>query len=184
MKAHNMLFNSKKSPIPEVRREINLVPIQDNGRSLLYVQDPYGYAAPDFALDEGVRPLLGLIDGYKSVNDLKPYLGEQLDAGQLLEFIQFLDEKCLLNSSYFHYFSSKTEKEYEAEPIHRAITAGNSYPADPAELTNYLDDAFRGNGSPNSGAAAVKALYAPHIDPRVGMQSYVKAFSSIAHTRP
>ena len=182
----NNLFNSKTDPIPEIRRDIEIIPIKDNGRSYLYFYDSMGYAPPDFALDSNVAAILSLLDGSKSVQDLAPHLGEGVSTDQLLEYIQFLDENRLLNSSHLKKYAGKVEQGYEDSDTHSPVTAGLSYQDDPQELRAYLDGAFseetfNGRGDEQK---AIKALYAPHIDPRVGMKSYTKAFSAIKNIRP
>lgn len=181
----NNIFNSKTDPIPEVRRDIEIIPVKNNGDSYLYFHDSLGYATPNFALDSKVATVLSLLDGRKSIQDLSPYLGEEVTGDQLLTYIQFLDENRLLHSSHFKAYSNQVEEKYEASDTHRSVTAGFSYPSDPVELESYLDEAFAKTGlHTDNEPESPKALYAPHIDPRVGMDSYVKAFSAIKDIKP
>lgn len=177
------LFSSTTDPIPEIRRELNVIPIEDDGRSLLYFHDPFGYANSNFALDRDVESLLTLIDGSRTIDDLTPYLGEDLNTEHLLKYIRFLDENRLLNSTYFKSYSTAMEEEYEATEVHHPVAAGESYPRESEKLARFLLDAFEraGNGQPVDDS---KALYAPHIDPRVGLESYAKAFSAIQNVQP
>ncbi|MGK7370631.1 MAG: hypothetical protein ACNS64_10475, partial [Candidatus Halalkalibacterium sp. M3_1C_030] len=140
--SNNELFNSKTDPIPEVRRSIEIIPVENNGHSYLYFHDSLGYATPDFALDRQVASLLSLLDGSKSIRDLSPYLGENVTEDQLLHYIRFLDENCLLHSAHFKEHAEKIEQTYEKSDVHNAVTAGLSYPDEPRELKNYLEDAF------------------------------------------
>lgn len=180
---NKQLFDSKTDPIPQLRRDLRVIPVQQNGNSYLYFQDQRGYATPDFALNRQVGTLLSLIDGSKSIADLEPYLGDGASTDQLLEFIQLLDENRLLASEHFRKHARQTEEQYEQSTLHRSVTAGSSYPEDPDELRAYLDDAFNGHNSSET-AENVKALYAPHIDPRVALDSYVKAFATIKQLTP
>lgn len=184
--SEDKLFNSKKDPIPEIRRNIEIIPVRNNGNSYLYFHDSLGYATPDFALDTQVVSILSLLDGSKSIQDLSPYLGENVSTDQLLGYIRFLDENRLLHSSHFKEYAEQVEQSYEESDTHKAVTAGFSYPDDHRELRNYLDNAFSNealNGQYKK-TGVIKGLYAPHIDPRVGMQSYAKAFSSIKDIKP
>ncbi len=183
--SEDKLFNSKTEPVPEVRRDIDIIPVQNNGDSYLYFHDILGYATPNFALDSQVSAVLSLLDGNRSIEDLKPYLGEGVDADQLLDYVRFLDENRLLRSDYLKRYSEEVEQNYEAADVHRSVTAGFSYPADPEELTFFLDEAFADTEVPKSGTnGSPRALYAPHIDPRVGMEAYVKAFAPIREIEP
>lgn len=184
--SEDKLFNSKTDPIPEIRRNIEIIPVRDSGKSYLYFHDRLGYATPDFALDSKVASILSLLDGSKSIQDLSPYLGEGVSTDQLLGYIRFLDENRLLHSSHFRDYAEQVEQNYEESDTHKAITAGFSYPDEPRELRNYLDNAFSNevlNGQYKK-TGVIKGLYAPHIDPRVGMQSYAKAFSYIKDINP
>lgn len=184
--SEEQLFNSKTDPIPEIRRNIDIIPVENNGNSYLYFHDSLGYATPDFALDRQVASILSLLDGSKSIQDLSPYLGEGVSTDQLLGYIRFLDENRLLHSSHFKEYAEQVEQKYEESDTHKAVTAGFSYPDEPRKLKNYLDKAFSQEGANEEykKPGAIKGLYAPHIDPRVGMQSYAKAFSSIKDIKP
>lgn len=181
----DQLFNSKTDPIPEVRRDLQIIPIERNGNSYLYFHDTRGYASRDLAVHRQTSTLLSLLDGRKSINDLKPYLGEDTTTDQLLKFIQFLDKNGILDSPRFNTLAEEVEGSYEQYTVHEAVTAGESYPDDPEELRAYLDEAFENqniNLQPDTGSA--KALYAPHIDPRVSIQCYVDAFSAVKNMEP
>ncbi|NGP77486.1 AmmeMemoRadiSam system protein B [Balneolaceae bacterium YR4-1] len=180
------LFDSKTDPIPGVRRNIDIIPVENNGQSYLYFHDSLGYATPDFALDRQAASLLSLLDGRKSIEDLSPYLGENVSTDQLLKYIRFLDENRLLQSSHYYNYAEQIEQQYEESGTHEAVTPGSSYPKEPDELQTYLENAFSGirsNGETLANGSA-KALYAPHIDPRVGMDTYAHAFSAIRYLEP
>ena len=179
------IFNSKTDSIPPIRRDLEIIPVQENGNSYLYFHDSLGYATQNFALDQQAARVLNLLDGRKSIESLSPYLGEEVNKDQLLDYIQFLDEHRLLHSDYFKKYAEEVEQKYEASHIHESVTAGLSYPTDPDELKNYLDEAFsKVESSEDKHPKNIRALYAPHIDPRVGLDSYAKAFSAIRHLKP
>lgn len=186
MSKNGKLFDSKTDPIPRLRPELDIIPIENNGESMIYFQDSMGYATDNFALDRRVGPLLSMLDGQRSIKDLQPRMGDGVTPDHLLDYIQFLDEHRLLLSAHFKHHANRVEQEYESANVHRSTTAGSSYPANPDELRAFLDKAFSTHETTQleTPAQKVKALYAPHIDPRVGMQSYVKAFSSIQDLKP
>jgi AmmeMemoRadiSam system protein B len=183
--SNEKLFSSKTEPIPELRQDLQLIPIQENGSTLLYFHDQQGYATPNFALKREAGQLLSLFDGQKSINDLSPHLGEGVSKEDLLQFIRLLDKNRVLASDYFEQHAEKIETGYEKSTVHQSVTAGSSFPANPDELKDYLDNAFAkyANGNINAVDSA-KALYAPHIDPRVALESYVKAFAPIRDLKP
>ncbi len=183
--SQNQFFNSINKPIPEIRRDLEIIPVKENGDSYLYFHDARGYATSNLALHRQAASLLSLIDGKKSVNDLKPYLGQDVTDDHLLKFIRFLDKNGLLNSQRLRKVAEETEMIYEKSTIHESVTAGSSYPKEPDMLKSNLDEAF-GNYADNIEAnpLTAKALYAPHIDPRVAMRNYVQAFAPVRNLTP
>lgn len=177
------IFNSFTDPIPPLRYELQIIPVKQNGETFLYFQDQFGYAQSDFAVPYSAQSLFNLFDGSRSVEDILEFSAEKITKEQVLEYVQFLDEKALLHSPYFKEYASNTEKEYEESEVHPSNTYGISYPEDPEELKHFLNEAFEKLPTSDPVKQA-KALYAPHIDYRVGLNSYVKAFSSIKNLKP
>ncbi len=177
------LFNSYDSPIPPLRYDVQRIPLDQNGHSLIYFYDSLGYATPEFAIPSDANVILSLIDGIRSVEDIMNFSSEDVTKEQILGYVRFLDEHGLLDSEHFKEHSGLIESEYEKSEYHPCTTSGVSYPADPDELNEFLTKAFLENKQSDP-VETVKALYAPHIDPRVGMSSYVKAFSSIRDLKP
>jgi len=177
------LFDSYTDPIPPIRYDIQRIPIQDNGRSFIYFYDQLGYSTPDFALPTNAEPILSLMDGTRSVNDIIKFSSDEVTKEQILGYARFLDEHGLLDSEYFADHAELIESEYERSNVHRSITNGTSYPPEPDKLTEFLNTAFETHEN-SKPVDAAKALYAPHIDLRFGMASYVKAFSTIQNLKP
>ncbi|CAN0222801.1 unnamed protein product, partial [Chrysoparadoxa australica] len=136
------LFDSYSDPIPNLRYDIQRIPIQDNGRSFIYFYDQLGYSTPDFALPTDAEPILSLMDGTRSVNDIIKFSSDEVTKEHILGYARFLDENGLLDSEYFADHAELIESEYERAGVHRSVTAGTSYPAAPEELTEFLNDAF------------------------------------------
>ena len=177
------LFNSYSQPVPPLRYDIQRIPFHQNGESLLHFYDTLGYATPDFALPIDSETILSLLDGNRSVDEIMKFSSNGITKEQVLNYIKYLDEHALLQSEFFAHKAEQIESEYEGADSHTCTTAGISYPTDPEELNALLDNAFSEYGNTEAVSSA-KALYAPHIDPRVGMESYVKAFSSIRDLSP
>lgn len=183
IKKPDSIFNSYTDPIPPLRFDVQIIPIKQDGETYLYFQDQYGYATSDFAVPQSARSIFSLFDGQRSVDDLMKFTGNGVTKEQILEYVQFLDENALLHSEFFRQHAEKTEAEYEKADIHHSITAGFSYPDDPEEMTHFLTEAFEKLPTSDPVQAA-KALYAPHIDIRVGLNSYTKAFSTLKNLKP
>lgn len=177
-----LLFDSLSSPVPELRRDLQVIPVQDNGRELLYFHDSMGYASPNFAIDRKIEPLLSLITGRHSINQIISVLDKSIQPYDLLEFIQMLDEHRVLNTKHYRLFANRIEKDFESSAVRKPALAGSSYPGEPAKLDEFIDAML--SESHKGQYRAEKALYAPHIDLRVGSKQYASAFQSIRHLKP
>ena len=182
------LFNSITGPIPPVRRDIQIVPVKEDGRELLLFYDSMKLSKPGFALDRSVEPILSLIDGRKTLHELQSYFGSNVKKDDILSFIRMLDQQLVLNSPYFRKESEKIELSFESSSIRPPALADSSYPSDRAELSafvdNLLDKATSGTEMNGSQRGPSKALYAPHIDLRIGAQQYAEAFSTLKSVKP
>lgn len=180
---NDLTFNSYSDPIPPIRFDIQRIPIQQNGHNLIYFYDSMGYATPDFAIPSDAEAILSLIDGNRSIENMLKFSSEEVTKEEILGYVRFLDEHGILDSNAFAEHAENLELAYEQSPIRNCRTAGGSYPEEPGELKVFLEKAFRDNES-SEPVSSAKALYAPHIDPRVGISSYVKAFSAIKNLTP
>lgn len=177
------LINSFTNIVPPFRHDLQIIPINHNGESLIQIYDTLGYSTPDFALPPDAQSIISLIDGRKSVDDIMQFCAPSIKKEEILKYIQFLDEHGLLDSQSFRKRKENIEKQYEQSSTHRSTTAGSSFPKNKNQLDEYLKEAFLQHGH-SVPAKNAKALYAPHIDPRVGLSSYVMAFSSIKNLKP
>jgi AmmeMemoRadiSam system protein B len=177
------LFNSYTDPVPPVRYDVQRIPVQQDGQSFIYFHDQMGYATADFAIPSEAEPILSLINGQHSAEDILRFGSDEITKEHILEYVQFLDEHRLLYSEHFLTEADRIETEYEASDIHKSSTAGSSYPSDPNKLQAFLDAAFD-ELEQSDPVDSATALFAPHIDVRVGLSSYVKAFSSILKLKP
>lgn len=177
------IFASYTDPIPPLRFDVQIIPIKQDGETYLYFQDQYGYATADFAVPYSAQTIFSLFDGSRSVEDILKFTGNGVTKEQILEYVQFLDENTLLHSQHFREHAEKMEAEYEDSDIHHSVTAGLSYPDDPKEMEHFLDEAFEKLPTSDPVQTAT-ALYAPHIDLKFGLNSYVKAFSTIKDLKP
>lgn len=179
---NNGVFNSLTKPVPPVRRDVQLIPVQNNGKELLFFYDSMGYLTPNFALDIRVEPVLSLLTGRHSVEDISGQLKGSLSANDLLQFIQLLDTHKVLESKYYKDYSLQEELKFENDPIRPPAFAGESYPAEPEKLKNFITGLLEEHQKPAE--KNIRALYAPHIDLRVGSPQYAEAFSVLQAVKP
>ena len=182
----DLIFNSVNTPIPGLRNDLDIMPIQHEGAEYLYFYDMLGYTPDNFVLKRETSYFLSMFDGEKSVTDIIhqiPQNGDSIRKHDLLDFIQFLDSNLLLRSDHFKAFSNERELKFEESDVRPPSCAGGSYPADPVELRAMLEEHFSKLDSAEP-VDNIKALYAPHIDPRVGLKSYIKAFAPLKNVQP
>jgi MEMO1 family protein len=180
----NNLFNSVEAPVPPVRQELQLFPVQHNGDQVLYFHDSLGYTPPNFALHREAETILSLINGSASVTQICSIVDGAFTANQLLDFIQLLDRNCILASQNYKLTAERKESSFEASDFRQSSLAGESYPGDTNELDRYLNGLFSDTIGISPVSRPKKGLYAPHIDPRVNQQIYADAFSTLTAIRP
>ena len=170
-------------PVPELRPDLQIIPIEQEGRKLIYFHDSMNYLTDHFALDINVQPLLILFDGSRSIKQIYQQLDGSIGKEDLLEFVKLLDSHRALNSDYYKQFSSRSEEKFEAQKVRYPVLKGKSYPEDTDAAAEYIRSIL--NDSPSTGKAPqLQALYAPHIELSVGEKQYGEAFSALAENRP
>ena len=186
-KKEELLVNDMEQKLPPLRSGVEMIPVTHEERELIYFHDPQGYMVKPFVLDRQIADLMPMFNGQYSVRDINEELKRydtDVDEEQLLQFVRQLDEARLLLSPWFRHYKDQVEQTFERARVRPPVCAGQSYPADETELSDMLRAAFSTNGSVPSGNGQIKALYAPHIDPRIGLSSYVSAFKPLAGLKP
>ncbi|MCB2205561.1 AmmeMemoRadiSam system protein B [bacterium] len=176
------MFNSLTERIPPLRRDLELLPAQQEGEDILVLHDPAGYSNKSLSLHPEARLLLALFDGSKSISELqqeiKSETGMGIDPAPLLQIIQALDECYFLENDRFVALRVEMDANYMAQDVRHPAYAGQSYPEDAEELTDFLQELFDADGfSPEEGK--LLGVLAPHIDLKIGPQVYVPAFKQL-----
>ncbi|MDA0745388.1 MAG: AmmeMemoRadiSam system protein B [bacterium] len=175
-------------------RYLDAFPIEDEGRKLIYLRDPEGYAEQGMAVPYHVYYLLTLFDGTHSVADLQEayasrFDGVQVQVAEIEALIGQMDEAFLLESERFEALRSEVEAQFRSETVRKAAHAGASYPEEADELRRMIDGFFEapeGPGLPGSvqKAGSVRALIAPHIDFNRGGPCFAWAYRALAEAPP
>jgi AmmeMemoRadiSam system protein B len=172
-------------------RSIEAFPVQQDGRTLIYLKDPLNLATPI-----GISPvgyfLLAHLDGRHSFIDIQAAYNQRFGAllmsDDLKGFVEMLDQHYYLESERFQKYHKAVLLEFRRLPTRAPAHVGGGYKSDPVELTAQLDGYFlapKGPGLPSAvnGAAtpkAPKAIVAPHIDFHRGGPAYAWAYKSLA----
>lgn len=187
--SENNTFQSLEKPVPPVRRDLQLIPLQHNGDDILYFHDVLGYVPPNFALNRQAEDLLSLLNGRFSVKKISSVLDGQISEQELIKFVRLLDQNHILYSDFYLQYAEERESAFEQNPLRPSVLSGELFPEDPEGLKDHLTQLFKRNGSDFSEkqgreADPVKALFAPHIDPRVSDTVYANSFSYLNHLKP
>jgi AmmeMemoRadiSam system protein B len=179
-----LVYQNPELPVPPLRYDINMIPFNDEDGDWVLFYDTFGYAVPDMTLPSNFAPLFQLFDGRQTLSSIhKQYFRKSdFSLSDLTNLIYQLDQSRLLHSSYFRKFVDEFEGAFETSANRLATCTDSCYPSDSSELRKWLDAAFAEH--PNSEPTPFKALYAPHIDYRVGIKTYVKAFSALRELKP
>ncbi len=141
-----------------------------------------GYLSKNFALEASVLPLLQMLDGNLSIDEIHSRIDGSLSVENLLDFVQLLDQHRLLHSEYFHFYSDKLEQDFENSETRDAFLAGDSYPDNADQLQAFVNKILTEPKTHNG--RKPNALYAPHIEISVGEKQYGEAFSHLKGTTP
>jgi AmmeMemoRadiSam system protein B len=171
-------------------RPIEAFPVQQDGKTLVYLKDPLNLATPI-----GISPvgyfILTHFDGRHSDLDIQEAYAKQfgslLPSAELKSFLDMLDQYYYLQSERFESYRSEVMLEFRRLPARLPAHVGGVYKADPTELTAQLDGYFsaaEGPGAPSARnkRATPKAVVAPHIDFHRGGPAYAWAYKSLAES--
>ena len=137
---------------------------------ILVFHDPAAYA-PDLALDAGLAPILALMDGSHSVEQIAQIVradDPEMSDEWLASFLTELDENLLLDSPHFAAQRDARENSWHDSRVRPAAFAGRSYPREIAELNPFLADKLAQGAARLPAraydAADVRGIVTPHID--------------------
>lgn len=171
-------------------RAIEAFPVQQDGKTLIYLKDPLNFATP-----LGISPvgyfLLAHFDGRHAYGELSELFQERFRAPlarqEFDHFVEMLDAHYYLKSARFESYRQAVIDEFRGRPSRAPAHVGGGYKDDPAKLTAQLDGYFtaaKGPGLPAmaNGAPTPKAIVAPHIDFHRGGPAYAWAYKSLAES--
>jgi AmmeMemoRadiSam system protein B len=171
-------------------RPIEAFPVQQDGKTLVYLKDPLNLATPI-----GISPvgyfILSHFDGRHSDLDIQQaytkQFGSLLPSAELKSFVAMLDQYYYLQSERFENYRNQVTLEFKRLPARVPSHVGGVYPADPVALTAQLDGYFSAGAGPGAPSAqnnrsTPKAIVAPHIDFHRGGPAYAWAYKSLAES--
>lgn len=183
-------------PLPPLRN-IDAVPVEHEGQTLVCMLDPEGYAGEQIALSGPAFFIATLLDGANDVADIQysflNQFGQVPTVEQISDIVNALDGAGFLITPRFQAMRARVDTDFRNASTRPAHMAGGSYPLEPEELRAFLDEQFVRHGGPgelpprNGGAAegdAVRCLVTPHIDYQRGGHSYAHGYLRLAKGPP
>jgi AmmeMemoRadiSam system protein B len=171
-------------------RAVEIFPVQQDGKTLVYLKDPQNFAQP-----LGISPsgcfIVSHFDGKHSLIDIQEAYNRQfgmlLLTHELAAFIDLLDHHLYLHTDRFVLHRNKIVAEFKAKPTRPAAHAGSIYREDPDQLRRQLDGYFFSPHGPGRPAADIdsaipKAIVAPHIDFHRGGPAYAWAYKGLGES--
>jgi MEMO1 family protein len=171
-------------------RPVEAFPVQQDGKTLIYLKDPANFATP-----LGISPagyfVLANFDGRHSFTDIQEAYSKQfgslLMSEELESFVEMLDQHYYLDTPRFREHQNAVVVEFRRQTTRPAAHVGGVYKAAPEELKNQLENFFSASdgpglpGEPNS-ASSPSAIVAPHIDFHRGGPAYAWAYKQLAES--
>lgn len=171
-------------------RPVEAFPVQQDGKTSVYLKDPLNFATP-----LGISPagyfVLAHFDGQHSFTDVQEayckQFGSLLMSDDLKSFVDMLDQHYYLDSERFRDYKNAVVLEFRNQTTRVPAHVGGVYKADPEELKTQLEGFFsapNGPGLPNSQLAGStpRAIVAPHIDFHRGGPAYAWAYKPLAES--
>jgi AmmeMemoRadiSam system protein B len=179
--AHGRTISSEGTPGPPERpqlRALDFSAVQDKSGEFLVARDPLGVCDDAIALRLEVLPLLQLMDGTHSTNDIVSLVvqqsGDPNHETAIRTLVDELDRLYLLESPRFEARRDELAREYREQEVREPVLAGSVYPDHRDELEKFLGGQYAEARavSEAKGAPAPpenpEAIAVPHLDLRRG----------------
>jgi AmmeMemoRadiSam system protein B len=171
-------------------RGLEAFPMEHDGRKVVVLRDPEGFCADTLAVPLPLFFIMTLLDGTRDRLEVQAEFarrtGAILPGEQLEEILADLDRRLLLDSAHFDEKRREAVEAFRKLEVRAAAHAGTAYEEEPAALGRQLEGWFGapdGPGAAAGGAPAadsgLRAIVAPHIDPRRGGPCAARAFAAL-----
>lgn len=169
------------SPLPSLRPDLELVEVMPG---IVALYDGMGYTDTSIRLPMTMIDLLlqgGTSETVAEILERGAAAGLVQPAETFLEIVNMLEDEGFFLSPGFFRRRDAIHNEYNALPVRPPAHAGSSYPEDPKELRETLDR-FLIEGSADPPKKAAQGIFVPHIDPRIGGNTYGPAYNALRNS--
>lgn len=187
--------SKSNSALPALRRDLEMIPIEREGKTMFVLRDLEGFSDKTVALSPGGMAVASLLDGHNTLVDIQSLFakmtGAILQPAEVNRFIEQLEKSILLETPEVQAKRLKTFQDFLASPVRKPIHQGLGYPDNPLDLATTLGRFFRdpkGPGKPlpdkPSRPSPPLGLVSPHIDFQRGGPAYAWVYQALAESPP
>jgi len=175
--------------VPAVRKDLQFIPVQQEGHQLIFIQDHLGLAQEGRPISFPLYRVMALLDGTSTISDLQMELmrqkgGTLVGKDEVKDLLVRLDESFLLDSERFKKARDQIVAAFASKKIRPCSHCGRAYPDNPTELKRMLDEILASQPPVHEPEGKIVALIAPHIDLSVGYRVYSSAYQMLNHMAP
>jgi AmmeMemoRadiSam system protein B len=175
--------------IPRMRIDLEFIPVHYNGRKMVLIRDPLGIIQEGKVVDPSIYIFLVLLDGTRTIRDLQMELMQQrggvlVTSDEVIDLLVGLDASFLLDSEKYRLVRDKIIDDFSSKQIRDCFLCGRSYPKEPSQLNQMLDEILSASSLPLPPKGNIKAIIAPHIDLSAGSRVYASAYRMLQDILP
>jgi len=172
------MTTSTSSCFPKLRT-LDSRPVLKDGRLFIALRDPLRLTDKTILIPQSIAPILALCDGTRDARGLSASLairlGLNIRIDEIKQLLTTLDEALLLDNDRSAEAQDQARHEFLHAPFREPALAGQSYPADPDELRDFLQG-YLDKVDSMSILENGRGLISPHIDYARGGPVYAKVW--------
>ena len=174
---------------PSLRKDLEFFPVQHEGQQLVLIRDHLGLVQEGKAVALPLYQFMVLLDGSRTMRDLQMELMRQkggvlVGMDEVEGLLADLEASYVLETEVFKEARDQIIANFVSERVRPCSHCGRSYPADPSELKDMLDEILASQAPVPEPTGKIKALVSPHIDLSVGRKVYSSAYQMLKHITP
>lgn len=161
-------------------RQLDFQPVIHQGEQMWYLRDPLELSSEQLIMPPALAQLLLFCDGTRTPEQIHTafcqHLGQKLDFTITEQALAQLDAACLFDNERAKQAVIKQKADFHSQPYRLPALANLSYPGDPQQLSQMLDDYGAGDSLKGWEPWRGRAIISPHIDYQRGGKVYAKVW--------
>jgi len=174
---------------PKIREDLEFIPARSPNGTVILIRDRLGLVKEGSAINPDLYTLMAMLDGTRSVRDIQLHLmrqqgGRLIPIEEIERILHELESSYLMDGNRYRELKGHIISDFRAQRIRHPAHAGISYPQDPGELEQRLDDILAAGKRLPVPEGSIAALVAPHIDLEAGKRAYAMAYGALTAAVP